>query len=82
MLNARDAGRLIAAAFLLTVFSRNPVAAAQSLSASARPSLHRTTAFLAPVFFSWVNMEPARLLPNADRRAQGHAREPMGSSGP
>ncbi|GCA47737.1 nickel/cobalt efflux protein RcnA [Sinorhizobium sp. KGO-5] len=56
MLNARDAGRLIAAAFLLTVFSATVAAAQSPLGiGTAEPSI-RTTGFLGG-FFSWVNME-------------------------
>ncbi|PJR13781.1 nickel/cobalt transporter [Sinorhizobium meliloti] len=56
MLNARNAGRLIAAAFLLTVFSATVAAAQSPLGiGTAEPSI-RTTGFLGG-FFSWVNME-------------------------
>jgi nickel/cobalt transporter (NicO) family protein len=56
MLNARNAGRLIAAAFLLTAFSATLAAAQSPLGiGTAEPSI-RTTGFLGG-FFSWVNME-------------------------
>ena len=56
MLNALDAGLLIAAAFLLTVVSATVAAAQSPLGiGTAEPSI-RTTGFLGG-FFSWVNME-------------------------